>query len=393
MTSSTHALYGDQRFPDAKTSRASYSGHVNFRFLAWPLAAGALAATLAISGCASKDSKLQKEGSAQRGSGDQTAKVERKDLDFVVEVMGDLRPSVQVDVKAEVSGKIKKIHVSIGNTVKRGAPLLELDDSDLLTERDSTAIEIAGAKLQLSKAAVNAKRAQELLAGDLVSKQDAENLKLDADIAANSLERATKRLQAVEDKLTKTRIASPIDGVVTTLPVVEGQVVVGGPSVSAGTLLMTLANLTDMLISAHVNQMDVTRMIEGQGVEVTVDAFEGTKLEGKIQLVAPIATIKNNIKGFAVDILVTSQDRRIRPGMSANVRIPIAHAKAALSLPIEAIFREGEKRFVFVKNGEKFERRKVEVGLTTSDRAEIKGGLQEGEVVSLVRPKEKPDAG
>jgi macrolide-specific efflux system membrane fusion protein len=103
---------------------------VNFRFLAWPLAAGALAATLAISGCASKDSKLQKEGSAQRGSGDQTAKVERKDLDFVVEVMGDLRPSVQVDVKAEVSGKIKKIHVSIGNAVKRGAPLLELDDSD-----------------------------------------------------------------------------------------------------------------------------------------------------------------------------------------------------------------------------------------------------------------------
>ena len=346
-----------------------------------------------ISGCSSKDSKLKKEGSAQRGSGDQTAKVERKDLDFVVEVMGDLRPSVQVDVKAEVSGKIKKIHVSIGNAVKRGAPLLELDDSDLLTERDSTAIEIAGAKLQLSKAAVNAKRAQELLAGDLVSKQDAENLKLDADIAANSLERATKRLQAVEDKLTKTRISSPIDGVVTTLPVVEGQVVVGGPSVSTGTLLMTLANLTDMLISAHVNQMDVTRMIEGQGVEVTVDAFEGTKLEGKIQLVAPIATIKNNIKGFAVDILVTSQDRRIRPGMSANVRIPIAHAKAALSLPIEAVFREGEKRFVFVKNGEKFERRTVEVGLTTSDRAEIKGGLQEGEVVSLVRPKEKPDGG
>lgn len=366
---------------------------MSFRFPAWSLAAGALAAALAVSGCGSKESIPSRDGAGQPGNGDQTAKVERKDLDFVVEVIGDLRPSVQVDVKAEVSGKIKKIHVDVGQAVKREAPLLELDDYDLLTERASTIIEIDGARLQLSKASVNAKRAQELLASELVSKQDAENLKLDADIAANNLERATKRLQTVEDKLTKTRIASPIDGVVTTLPVVEGQVVVGGPSVSAGTLLMTLANLTDMLISTHVNQMDVTRMKEGQGVEVTVDAFEGTKLGGKIQLVAPIATIKNNIKGFAVDILVTSQDRRIRPGMSANVRIPIAHAKGALSLPIQAVFREGDKRFVFVKNGEKFERRKVEVGLTTSDRAEIKGGVQEGEVVSLIRPKEKPDAG
>jgi RND family efflux transporter MFP subunit len=366
---------------------------VRIRFTSWGLPALALAATLALAGCGSKNPEPSRDSKGRRGNGDQTAKVERRNLDFTVEVIGDLRPSVQVDVKAEVSGKIRKIYVDVGQSVKRGTLLLELDDSDLVTERDSTSIEIAGAKLQLSKAAVNARRAQELLAGDLVSRQEAENLKLDADIAANLLERATKRLQSVEDKITKTRIASPIDGVVTTLPVVEGQVVVGGPSVSTGTLLMTLANLTDMLISTHVNQMDVTRMKEGQAVEVTVDAFEGTKLGGKIQLVAPIATVKNNIKGFAVDILVTSQDRRIRPGMSASVRIPISQAKGVLSLPIEAVFRDGDKRFVFLKEGEKFDRRAVEVGLATSDRVEIKGGLQEGDVVSLVRPKEKPGAG
>ncbi len=356
----------------------------------FPTFASLLALAVALSGCGSNPAKGEKGGSRKRGDGDQAAKVVRQDLDFAVEVTGDLRPSVQVDVKAEVSGKIKKIRVDIGQSVKRGAPLLELDDYDLLTERASTLIEIEGAKLHLSKAAVNAKRAQELLAGGLVSKQEAENLKLDADIAANSLDRATKRLQGVEDKIVKTRIASPIDGVVTTLPVVEGQVVVGGPSVSAGTLLMTLANLTDMLISTHVNQMDVTRMREGQAVEVAVDAFDGAKLGGKIQLIAPIATIKNNIKGFAVDILVTSQDRRIRPGMSANVRIPISRAKAALTVPIEAVFREEKKRVVYVKNGDRFERREVEVGLATSDRAEIKRGVQEGDLVSLIRPKEKP---
>ncbi|MCC7518107.1 MAG: efflux RND transporter periplasmic adaptor subunit [Verrucomicrobiae bacterium] len=352
--------------------------------MSFRLSACLLVAAVALGGCGPKSVAPAKDGSGVRGNGDLTARIERRDLDFDVEVTGDLRPSVQVDVKAEVSGKIKKILVEVGQSVKRKTPLLELDDYDLLTERASTMIEIEGAKLQLSKASVNAKRAQELLAGGLVSKQEAENLKLDADIAANNLDRAAKRLQGVEDKIVKTRIASPIDGVVTTLPVVEGQVVVGGPSVSAGTLLMTLANLTDMLISTHVNQMDVTQMREGQAVEVTVDAFEGLKLGGKIQLIAPIATIKNNIKGFAVDILVTSQDRRIRPGMSANVHIPIAHVKDVLSVPVEAVFREGKKRYLLLKNGEKIERREVEVGLSTSDRAEIKSGAQEGDVVSLV---------
>lgn len=337
---------------------------------------------LVLAGCSGKPG-----GAADEAKKEKTVKVERKDLDFAVDVIGDLRPSVQVDVKAEVSGRVKTIPVEIGKTVKRGDLVTVLDDTDLLTEKSSTQVEIEGAELQLKKAASVAERAKQLVASDLISRQEADNARLDAEIAKNNLAKAVNKLQAVEDKLSKTRIMSPLNGSIIALPIIEGQVVLGGPSVGNGTLLMTLANLGEMLISTHINQIDVTRMKEGQPVQVTVDAFDTMKLSGKISFIAPMATIKNNIKGFGVDILVTTPDARVRPGMSADVKIPIARVERALSLPIEAVLRDNDKRIVHVKSGEKFEKREIEVGLTTNERVEIKKGLGEGETVLLIPPR------
>ncbi|MBI4023849.1 MAG: efflux RND transporter periplasmic adaptor subunit [Verrucomicrobia bacterium] len=336
--------------------------------------------------CSKKGTGSASEAKTKRA----TAVVERRDLDFAVEVIGDLRPSVQVDVKAEISGRIKTIRIGINQAVKRDDVVVELDDSDLLTEKASTEVEIEGAKLQLKKASLADERARQLAVAELIPKQDADNLRLDAEIAKNSLDKAAKRLQSVEDRLSKTRIVAPISGTVIGLPIVEGQVVIGGPSAAAGTLLMTLANLAEMLISTHVNQVDVTRMKTDQPVEVTVDAFEKMKLEGKIHFIAPVASIKNNIKGFTVDILVSRPDPRIRPGMSANVKAPISRVAGALTLPVEAVFREGDKRVVYLKSGDGFNRREVEVGIVTASHAEIKSGLKEGDKVSLARPKESP---
>lgn len=321
------------------------------------------------------------------------ARVERRDLNFTVEAVGDLRPSIQVDVKTEISGTIKTLSAQTGQMIKRGDLLLTLDDRDLLTEKSSAETEIEGAKLLLQKATLAAQRAQQLAASDLISKQDADNLRLDADVAKNNLEKAVKKLQTVQNKLSKTRINAPIDGSVIFLPVVEGQVVVGGPTAGASTLLMTLANLSEMLISTHMNQMDVTRMKEEQPVHVTLDAFETLNFSGKVCFIAPMATIKNNIKGFAVDILVSSADSRIRPGMSANVRIPISRATSALTVPIEAVFREGDKRVVFLKGPKGMERREVEVGIVTTEYAEIKAGLKEGDSVRLNHSSEDEKKG
>lgn len=338
---------------------------------------------LSWSGCFQNKSTTSSNASKRVPS----TQVQRQDLDFTLDVIGDLRPSVQVDVKAEVSGRVKTLPVTLGQTVKRGDLLVELDDTDLLTEKSSTQVEIDGSRLQVKKANLAADRARQLVAEKLIPQQEADNLLLDAEIARNALDRAKKKLQSVEDKLSKTRIVAPLDGAIIALPIVEGQVVVGGPSVSTGTLLMTIAKLSEMLISTHVNQIDVTRMKVGHSVEVSLDAFEQMKIHGKICFIAPVATIKNNIKGFGVDILVANPDPRIRPGMSANVQIPIAKVDQALSVPIEAIFNEDGRRVVYLKNKTGVERREVEVGLVTSERAEIKNGVKEGETILLVRPE------
>jgi HlyD family secretion protein len=341
----------------------------------------AIAAVICLTSC--KDPKA-KQSSAEQKIPTAPSKVE--DLDFSIQVIGDLRPSLQVDVKAEISGRIKKIHSKIGETINAGDLVIELDDTDILTEKATALIEIEGTKLALTRASMAAERAKKLLLSQLVSQEEADNKRIDAEIAENNMQKAMKRLQAAEDKLKKTRITAPINGMAIAVPVVQGQVVVGGTTASKGTLLMTLANLSEMLISTHITQLDVVKIQAGQNVDVTVDAFDELKLMGEVFFIAPVASIKNNVKGFSVDVLVSKPDPRVKPGMSANVRLELARAAGALTVPVEAIFREKQKSVVFIEGQEGFEKREVKVGLTTTERAQILSGLEVKERVALTRP-------
>src|SRR5207248_4465052 len=124
-------------------------------------------------------------------------------------------------------------------------------------------------------------------------------------------------------------------------------------------------------------------------------AVPGLKVNGVVERISPQATIKNNIKGFAARILLKNVDPRVRPGMTANVKIPIASADNVTSVPLAAVFTEKNpdsgqmERFVYVKQGDAFEKRNVKVGVADYFFAEIQDGLSAGEVVSLELPKEE----
>lgn len=313
---------------------------------------------------------------------DDSAKVERRDINVVVESVGEIYPANQITVKAEVSGKIRHIAVIIGQTVKRGELLLALDDTDLLTEKQSAETEIEGARLQLSKTQRDFERNGQLYQDKLVSKEVFDNVKTERDLAQNDAERAQRRLQSVEDKLQKVRILAPFDGTVLTLPVNKGQVVSGATSVSQGTELMTFADLKELVIRSHISQVDITKIQVGQAAEIGVDSLVGIKMAGQVMLIAPIATVKNGIKGFNVDVLITKTDERIRPGMNANLRFPVTTATGALAVPVAAVFTEGKEKVVYLRG----ERRVVVLGATDYNFCEIKTGLREGEVVLLEKP-------
>jgi RND family efflux transporter MFP subunit len=314
------------------------------------------------------------------------ASAERRDIQSSLLLTGEVVPAFQVDIKPEVGGKVQQLHVSTGRFVHKGEPLATIDDTDLLTDKAAAETEIAGAQLAVDKNRGNYERAAALYKEKLISKEVYDNLAADYAIAENTLEKARSRLQTVEDRLRKTRIDAPAGGTVLDVLVNEGQVVVAAASVNAGTVLMNFADLSRLLINSHVNQVDAAKLKKGQEIVVNISGSGEETLRARIEFIAPVATVRNNIKGFQVQALIKDNDGRLKPGMSVSMTVPVAKATGAVSVPVSAIFREEKSQVVYVRKGGQTERRSVQVGITDLGYAEILSGLDEGEEILLFAP-------
>ncbi len=322
----------------------------------------------------------------QNGNHPSTAVVNYTNVNFAINAAGDIGPADQVSVRPEINGLIATLTVDIGDVVKKDSVLFTLDDTVLQSERASRLTDIEGAKLTVEKTKRNYERSQQLYNEKLISQELFEDSKTEYDLARNALDRCQRSLAQVDDQLTKTKILAPFDCTVLTRPVSVGQAVSGSGGFNSGTEVLTIANLNEMIITAHINQADVARLQAGMGVDVEVEAVPGLRLKGAIERLAPQATIKNGIKGFSTRILLTTIDPKVRPGMTANLSIPVASASNVLSVPLAAVFTEQGERYVFVKKEDQFERRPVQIGVADYFAVEIQSGLRAGEVVALEQP-------
>jgi HlyD family secretion protein len=312
------------------------------------------------------------------------AVVEARDIQFAVSAAGDIGPADQVSVRPEINGRIEELPVDIGDKVGKGDLLCRLDDRDLQIERSQRLTEIDGAHLQLQKATRNFGRARQLYADKLISQEVFDDSKTDYDLATNALDRAEQALRLVDDKLRKTRILAPFDCTVLTRPVSLGQTVSGAAGFNSGTEVMSIANLNNMIVNAHVNQADVIRLQQGREVEIQAESVPGVKMRGIVERIAPQAVIKNGIKGFAARIAIKDIDPRVRPGMTAILNIPVSTVDNVLAVPLAAVFTDRGERFVFAKmDDDTFERRPVVLGVTDYAFAEVVKGLNPGDIVSL----------
>jgi len=324
-----------------------------------------------------------------------TALVIQTNINFAVNAAGEISPAEQVSVRPEINGRIEELPVDIGDRVKKDSLLFKLDDKELQQQKASNLTAIERAKLELAKAERDYLRAKELLASSLISQELYDDTKTAYELAKNSLERANRDLAIIDERLTKTKVMAPFDCTVLTRPISVGQAVSGSGGFNSGTEVLTIADLNYMIINAHVNQADVPRLSVNQQVQVTVEAVAGLEVTGLVERIAPQATIRNNIKGFAARIRIENPDQRIRPGMTANVKIPVASADNVVAVPLAAVFTEREpetgvqERYVYVHSGQGFEKRPVQVGVSDFFYAEIQNGLRSGEVVSLELPKEE----
>ncbi len=281
------------------------------------------------------------------------ARVEKRDIESSIDVSGDVTPAFQLDVKPEVGGKLKALHVVAGQTVKEGDLLAEIDDRDLLTEKESALTEIEGAKLSMEKTKKNFERSRELFEEKLISREVFDNLTSEYEIGKNSMVKAERKLQLVEDRLRKTKVLSPTDGTALTVPVIEGQVVIAAASVNSGTTLMSIANLSKLQIEMHINQVDKARLTLDKVVQIHAEALKDESMDARISFIAPIATTKSSVKGFQVQAIIDKPDPRLSPGMTVTLNIPIARVEDAISVPVTAVFKsEGNKKVVYVRLGD-----------------------------------------
>ncbi len=345
------------------------------------------------------------------GTSVEVDKVKKGELISKVSASGEIKPRRYVNISSNVPGMIEKIYVKEGEKVKEGQILIKLDSAqyEASVARDKAYIasleeDLRNADTNLKKAEATYKRSMELHKEQLISDEALENAKTQYEIALsqkNSLlhriAQAKASLQSTIDSLNKTIIRSPIEGVVTSLKVEEGEVAVIGTMNNPGTVLLTIADLSVMEVEVDVDETDVINVKLGQKAEVKVDALPDKILEGEVTeigssakqgstLLSSSASTSKEAKDFKVVVTLKNPPSVLKPGLSASADIIIAEKKNVLKVPISClVVREGENKKeeegVFVVKDGKAQFRKIERGVMGEMEVEILSGLNENDEI------------
>lgn len=323
-----------------------------------------------------------------------TAKVADADISTSVTATGTIEPVTSVDVGTQVSGIVNKLYVDYNSVVKKGQVIAELDKTNLLSELNTAKSNLASAQSDLSYQSANFKRYSTLYKKGLVSSNDYENALLSYRKAKDAVATSRESVQKAQTNLGYATITSPIDGVILSKEVEEGQTVAA--SFSTPTLFTIAKDLTNMRVIANVDEADIGDVRVGERVSFTVDAYPDNTFSGTVTQVRQEATTTNNVVTYEVVIGAPNNDLKLKPGLTANVTIYTLERKGVKSVPSKALRFTPTKEVVGKKekivdcqgknkvwtheNGV-FKAHAVEIGLTDGTRTEILSGIDNGETV------------
>jgi len=264
-----------------------------------------------------------------------TVPVASGELTATVTATGILNPVVNVTVGSQVSGRISKLNVDFNSVVTSNQVIAEIDPSTYQAMASQATADLANAKANLELQQINARRSRELFTNKLISESD-------NDTAVATLHEAEAMLQIKQASLNNAlvnlnycKIVSPVDGVVILRAVELGQTVAS--SFSTPTIFQIANDLTKMQIDSNVAEADVGGVVEGQSVEFTVDAYPTRTFHGVVKQVRNSPITVNNVVTYDTVIGVTNTDNKLKPGMTANVSIIVAHREDALKIPNVAL--------------------------------------------------------
>lgn len=329
-----------------------------------------------------------------------TATAEKGEISESVTATGTIEPVTEVEVGTQVSGIIDKIYADYNSVVTKGQLIAEMDRVTLQSELASQRATYNGAKAEYEYQKKLYERNETLHAKQLISDTDYEQSVYNYEKARSSFESSQASLAKAERNLSYATITSPIDGVVISRAVEEGQTVASG--FETPTLFTIAADLTQMQVVADVDEADIGGVEEGQRVTFTVDAYPNDLFEGVVTQIrlgedsSSSTGTSTTVVTYEVVISAHNPDLKLKPRLTANVTIYTLDCKDVLSLPSRALRFTPEKPLigdndivkdceaehkVWTREGNIFTAHPVEIGISNGINTEIISGISEGTVV------------
>ena len=323
-----------------------------------------------------------------------------------VTATGTIEPVTSVTVGTQVSGIVSRIYVDYNSVVKKGQVIAELDKTNLTSELNTAKANLASAQSSLNYETDNYKRYKTLYSKGLVSADEYESAKLSYDKALQTVVSQKEQLTKAQTNLGYATITSPIDGVVLSKAVEEGQTVAA--SFNTPELFSIAKDLKDMRVIADIDEADIGEVKEGENVKFTVDAFPNDTFEGVVTQVRQEATTTNNVVTYEVVISAPNADLKLKPGLTANVTIFTAEKNNVLSVPskalrytptVETIGKKYKiqdcngKNKVWTLEGNVLKAHAVQIGISDGSHTEIISGISNGVQVITELKEIMPEGG
>ncbi|MGA8109603.1 MAG: efflux RND transporter periplasmic adaptor subunit [Acidobacteriaceae bacterium] len=356
------------------------------------------------------------------------AKVTRGDIAKSVVATGPIQPITKVELKSKASGLVENLFVDINQVVRRGQPLAQLDQQEILAQVAAQRAQLAASQANVTTYSANIaqdkvsaeapdlpmyqetyQRNAQMLKDGIVSQQALDNAerdylaqknKRDAAIAQIGVDQAKLRqaeaqvqqaqasLDQLNEQLSYTTLVAPIDGMVLSRDVEVGDAVssilVLG---STATLVMTIGDIHQVYVEGKVDEADIGSVYLGQPARIHVEAFPNKTFYGKVTRIAPLGVEKDNVTTFEVRVSIDNPNNELKALMTANAEVIVTEHHNALSVPEQAMSWDNEKNaFVFVPDGKSKDGQKkipVTAGISNGNRTEILAGLKEGDPVVL----------
>ncbi|MEE8376961.1 MAG: efflux RND transporter periplasmic adaptor subunit [Candidatus Aminicenantaceae bacterium] len=337
-------------------------------------------------------------------------KVKRENLTSIISASGEVKPKKNVNIGAHIPGRIDKIGVVEGQSVKSNDFLLKLESTqfEANADRDRARIQSLKADLIRSEAVLKRdekyhERQKKLYDEKLISMEQLESSQAQHDISKAyqnailfQIKQAEASLASTLDNLQKTVFYSPIDGIITSLRVEEGEIALVGTMNNPGTVLMTIADLSVMEVEVDVDETDVVGVELNQEAEVRVDAFPDTIIKGKVTEIGSSALQRNSAsqesRDFKVVITLENPPANLKPGLSASADIITARKMNVLSIPISALVlkemdpdsdqqKKRQQDGVYTVENDRVKFLPVQKGIMGELKIEIVSGLKEGQEI------------